>query len=77
MSVMLMAMLGTFPLSVAVTGWAVARFGVTPSFLIAGSAIAIAILWAATRPAFRNYRPADQFASAAEQAPPVPAEEAR
>lgn len=77
MSVMLMAMLGTFPLSVAVTGWAVARFGATPSFLIAGAAMAIAILWAATRPAFRNYRPSDQFASEAEQAPAVSAEEAR
>ncbi|KAB8194180.1 MFS transporter [Nonomuraea phyllanthi] len=69
MSVILLAMSGTFPLSVAATGWGVERFGVTMFFPVAGCAIALAILWAFSRPAFRNYRPGDQFTGSAVQEP--------
>ncbi|MEV0390015.1 MFS transporter [Nonomuraea sp. NPDC050643] len=65
MSVMLLAMSGTFPLSVAVTGWGVERFGVTAFFPIAGCAMALGMLWAITQPAFRNHRPGDQFTGGA------------
>ncbi|WP_158088796.1 MFS transporter [Thermoactinospora rubra] len=65
MSVMLLAMSGTFPLSVAVAGWGVERFGVATFFLLAGCSMAAGILWAITQPAFRNFRPGDQFAGSA------------
>jgi MFS family permease len=61
MSVMLLAMSGTFPLSAALTGWAVDRFGTSPLFPIAGSAIACAILWAVAQPAFRNVKPGEVY----------------
>jgi MFS family permease len=61
MSVMLLAMSGTFPLSVALTGWGVERFGVTAFFPVAGFAMASGVLWAITQPAFRNFRPGEQF----------------
>ncbi|MFI6599556.1 MFS transporter [Nonomuraea sp. NPDC050536] len=62
MSVMLLAMSGTFPLSVAVTGWGVERYGVAAFFVVAGCAMACGGLWALSRPIFRNYRHGDQFA---------------
>lgn len=62
MSVMLLAMSGTFPLSVAMTGWGVERYGVAAFFVVAGCAMACGGLWALSRPVFRNYRHGDQFA---------------
>jgi predicted MFS family arabinose efflux permease len=61
MSVMLLAMSGTFPVSAALTGWAAARFGVSALFPIAGCSIAFAILWAVAQPAFRNVDLGDQY----------------
>ncbi|GGL05271.1 MFS transporter [Sphaerisporangium melleum] len=61
MSVMLLAMSGTFPISVAVTGWGVERFGVTAFFPIAGLAMALAVVWAAAQPAFREVSLGDRY----------------
>ncbi|MFC4531072.1 MFS transporter [Sphaerisporangium dianthi] len=61
MSVMLLAMSGTFPISVALTGWGVERFGVTAFFPIAGCAMALAILWATAQPAFRDVEHGDRY----------------
>ena len=54
MSVMLLAMSGTFPISAVLSGWAVDRLGVSVLFPVAGCAIIGAILWAVAQPTFRN-----------------------
>lgn len=61
MSVMLLAMSGTFPISAALSGWAVDRLGVSVLFPVAGCAIAVAIVWAVAHPTFRNVNPGDRY----------------
>lgn len=74
MSVLMLATTGTFPVSVAVAGLGVDRFGVAAFFPVAGLAIAIGVLGALTQRAFRDYRPGDRFAWAPSGArAPVPA----
>jgi MFS family permease len=69
MSVLMLAMTGTFPLAVAVTGLLVNRVGVNVFFLVAGAAMSAAVLTALTRPAIRDYRAGDRFTLAARQGP--------
>jgi predicted MFS family arabinose efflux permease len=57
MSVLTLAMVGTFPISVAVTGVGVEHIGVTAFFPAAGAVMFAAL----SQPAFRNYRPGDHF----------------
>jgi predicted MFS family arabinose efflux permease len=61
MSVLTLAINCTFPLSVVLAGVGVGRLGVTPFFVVAGSAIILGVAVALTQPGFRNYRDGDQF----------------
>ena len=55
MSVIMLCTLGTFPLSVAVTGLLIHHFGATPFFPIAGVFLAVAVLGGNTQRAFRDF----------------------
>ncbi|HEX3589150.1 MAG TPA: MFS transporter [Pseudonocardiaceae bacterium] len=61
MSVLMLALTGTFPVSVAVTGLAIGRFGVNGFFVVAGVMIFVGITAAVLSPPFRRYRPGDTF----------------
>ena len=65
MSLLLLAMSGTFPLAVAVTGVMVDRVGVRTFFVIAGVAMGAAVLAALAQPVLRRYRSGDRFAMTA------------
>ncbi|MEY9872126.1 MFS family permease [Streptacidiphilus sp. MAP12-33] len=64
MSLVMLAVMGTFPVSVALAGFGVRRLGPAPFFPIAGAAIAVAVLTALTQRAFRDHRPGQTFADA-------------
>jgi MFS family permease len=70
MSLVMLAVMGTFPVSVAVAGFAVHRLGSTAFFPVAGAAIAGTVLLALTRPTFRNHRHGDAYTAAIPTAPP-------
>ncbi|WP_327175654.1 MFS transporter [Streptomyces sp. NBC_01335] len=67
MSLVMLAVMGTFPVSVAVAGFGVRHLGAAPFFPVAGAAIALSVLGALSQRAFRDHR------SGTEYAPPVPA----
>ncbi|WP_424210949.1 MFS transporter [Streptomyces sp. BI20] len=71
MSLVMLAVMGTFPISVAVAGFGVRRLGAEPFFPVAGAAIALAVLGALTQKAFRGHRAGTEYASPAPV--PVPA----
>ena len=68
MGVVMLASMGTFPISVAVTGVLVGVFGPTPFFPVAGAALAVAILGALTQREIRDFGTA--AARLAKPAPP-------
>lgn len=55
MSVVMLAGLGSFPLSVAVSGVLVRHLGPSPFFPVAGAVVAVAILGALTQAEFRDF----------------------
>lgn len=61
MSVLMLALTGTFPVSVTVAGLGIGRFGVDAFFPVAGVAIAIGVSCALLTPAFRQYRAGNRF----------------
>ncbi|EST38804.1 hypothetical protein N566_05500 [Streptomycetaceae bacterium MP113-05] len=63
MSLVMLAVMGTFPVSVAVAGLGVRHLGSSPFFPTAGAAIALAVLAALTQRAFREYRAGDEYAA--------------
>lgn len=67
MSLVMLAVQGTLPLSVLIAGIEVRRTGPAPFFPAAGAVIAAAVLGALLVPAFRRYRAGDTF-----DAVPVP-----
>jgi len=69
MSLVMLAVMGTFPVSVAVAGFGVRHLGAAPFFPVAGGAIALAVLGALTQSAFRDHRAGTEYAPPA----PVPA----
>ncbi|SEL15109.1 MFS transporter [Streptacidiphilus jiangxiensis] len=80
MSLVMLAVMGTFPVSVALAGFGVRRLGPGPFFPIAGAAIAIAVLTALTQRAFRTHRPGQAFEAPTEVGtagtpPPTPSPE--
>ncbi|THA62132.1 MFS transporter [Streptomyces sp. A0958] len=66
MSLVMLAVMGTFPISVAVAGLGVRHLGAAPFFPVAGAAIALSVLGALTQRAFRDHRADTEYA------PPVP-----
>ncbi|GAA4933711.1 MFS transporter [Streptomyces coeruleoprunus] len=68
MSLVMLAVMGTFPVSVAVAGFGVRHLGAAPFFPAAGAAIALAVLCALSQKAFRGYRSGDEFTPAATKA---------
>ncbi|MEW2124684.1 MFS transporter [Streptomyces sp. NPDC007259] len=82
MSLVMLAVMGTFPISVAVAGFGVRHLGAAPFFPVAGGAIALTVLAALTQRVFRDHRadteyappgPVPAGATAAGPAPGVPA----
>ena len=59
MSVVMLAGLGSFPLSVAVSGVLVRHLGPAPFFPVAGAVVAVAILGALSQAEFRAFGTAD------------------
>ncbi len=59
MSVIMLAGLGSFPLSVAVSGVLVHRFGPSPFFPVAAATVAIAVLGAMSQREFRDFGSAE------------------
>jgi predicted MFS family arabinose efflux permease len=55
MSLVMLAAMGTFPVSVAVTGVVVRSFGPTPFFPVAGAALALAVLGALSQRVLRTF----------------------
>jgi hypothetical protein len=55
MSLVMLAAMGTYPISVAVTGAAVHRFGPAPFFPLAGAILALAVLGALTQRVIRSF----------------------
>lgn len=70
MSLVMLAVMGTFPVSVAVAGFGVRHLGAAPFFPVAGAAIAVSVLGALTQRAFRDHRAGTEYAPPA----PVPVE---
>ncbi|WP_329134482.1 MFS transporter [Streptomyces sp. NBC_01476] len=62
MSLVMLAVMGTFPISVAVAGFGVHHLGAAPFFPVAGAAIAFAVLAALTQKAFRGYHAGGEYA---------------
>lgn len=67
MSLVMLAVMGTFPVSVAVAYFGVRHLGAAPFFPVAGGAIALTVLGALTQRVFREHRADTEYA------PPVPA----
>jgi hypothetical protein len=63
MSVLMLALTGTFPVSVIVAGFGINTFGVDGFFPVAGGAIAIGVCCAMLTPAFRRFRAGDRFSA--------------
>jgi predicted MFS family arabinose efflux permease len=61
MSMLMLAVNGTFPLSVAVAGIGVGRFGAAGFFPVAGALMALGIGLALCNPQFRRYTAGDRF----------------
>lgn len=61
MSTMMLASLGTYPVSVALCGYGVQRIGVTAFFPASGLFMACAALLALSQPVLRNYRSGDRY----------------
>ena len=61
MSTIMLAGLGTYPISVALCGYGVKHIGVTAFFPASGLFMACAALLALGQPAIRNYRPGDRY----------------
>jgi ABC-type uncharacterized transport system permease subunit len=59
MSLVMLAGLGSFPLSVAVSGVLVLHLGPAPFFPVACAVVAVAILGALSQAEFRNFETAD------------------
>ncbi|MGI9007208.1 MAG: MFS transporter [Streptosporangiaceae bacterium] len=55
MSLVMLAAIGAFPVSVALSGVIVGRIGPAPFFPVAGAVLALAVLVAATQRQFRNF----------------------
>ncbi|MGW6687043.1 MFS transporter [Streptomyces sp. NPDC054961] len=72
MSLVMLAVMGTFPISVAVAGFGVRHLGAAPFFPVAGAAISLAVLGALTQKAFRGYRTGSEYGSDAGSGPPAP-----
>ncbi|WAL74416.1 MFS transporter [Kitasatospora sp. YST-16] len=65
MSMVMLAVTGSFPVSVALAGLAVHRLGPAPFFPAAGAVIALAVALALAQPAFRGHRHGAVFAGGA------------
>jgi len=72
MSLVMLAVMGTFPISVAVAGFGVRHLGAAPFFPVAGGAIALAVLGGLTQKTFRGYRSGDEYTQTAQPAPADP-----
>nr|WSX48681.1 MFS transporter [Streptomyces sp. NBC_00974] len=72
MSLVMLAVMGTFPISVAVAGFGVRHLGAAPFFPVAGAAISLAVLCALTQKAFRGYRTGGEYGSDTGSGPPPP-----
>lgn len=72
MSLVMLAVMGTFPISVAVAGFGVRHLGAAPFFPVAGAAIALAVLGALTQKAFRNHRSGTEYVPQAPAPAPAP-----
>jgi MFS family permease len=59
MGLVMLAGLGSFPLSAAVTGVLVRHLGPSPFFPVAGAILAVAVLGALSQPEFRNFGTAE------------------
>ena len=70
MSLVMLAAMGTYPISVAVTGAAVHSFGPAPFFPVAGGVLAVAILGALTQRVIRTFG-ATQMSPGALEAEPA------
>ncbi|MFF7363290.1 MFS transporter [Streptomyces sp. NPDC008125] len=73
MSLVMLAVMGTFPVSVAVAGFGVRHLGAAPFFPVAGAAIALSVLGALTQRAFRDHRSGTEYAPPAPVPPGAPA----
>jgi len=69
MSLMMLASLGTFPISVAATGQLVGHIGPAPFFPIAGGLLGIAVLGALTQRIFRQFGAGEPAAAVVESPP--------
>jgi predicted MFS family arabinose efflux permease len=65
MSTIMLASLGTYPVSVALCGYGVKHIGVTAFFPASGLLMACAALLAFSQPSVRNYRSGDRYLSPA------------
>ncbi|MFI9785632.1 MFS transporter [Kitasatospora sp. NPDC051984] len=63
MSMVMLAVTGSFPISVAAAGLIVHRIGPAPFFPVAGLTIALTVALALAQPAFRRHRNGQAFAS--------------
>lgn len=72
MGLVMLAVTGTFPISVMIAGFGVRHLGAAPFFPVAGAAIAVAVLFALTQTAFREYRTGGEYAPARQAAPGTP-----
>jgi MFS family permease len=61
MSLVMLGVQGSFPISVAIAGLAVNHVGPAPLFPIAGAAIAVAVVGALANPTYRRFRMGDKF----------------
>ncbi|MFI8100509.1 MFS transporter [Streptomyces sp. NPDC086023] len=73
MSLVMLAVMGTFPISVAVAGFGVRHLGAAPFFPVAGAAIALAVLCALTQKAFRTHRSGTEYTARAPAGGAAPA----
>ncbi|MFJ7157839.1 MFS transporter [Streptomyces sp. NPDC101118] len=73
MSLVMLAVMGTFPISVAVAGFGVRHLGAAPFFPVAGAAIALAVLCALTQKAFRTHRSGTEYTARAPAGGTAPA----
>ncbi|MER7762995.1 MFS transporter [Streptomyces sp. NPDC097619] len=72
MSLVMLAVMGTFPVSVAVAGFGVRQLGAAPFFPVAGAAIALAVLGALTQRPFRTHRAGTEYTGPARAPVPSP-----
>ncbi|HWU10039.1 MAG TPA: MFS transporter [Streptomyces sp.] len=65
MSLVMLAVMGTFPVSVAVAGFGVSHLGAAPFFPVAGAAIALSVVGALSSRTFRGHRAGTEYVSSA------------